>query len=520
MAVEQAVEARLDLLRQQLKASRESEPSRRWAVLKESGLLLTYAPLPEYNPPGTLSQAAANVYVPDSALEEASLCLLLSSEASPQEFAANRALCWHLCLALGLGRQHRYLAHALSKASLSQRTHPLEWRTQAQALVAAGEAPRASLCLRALLEEQSRDPVTLLLSVKASLQVGGDALKDAVQFARQAVSATEGSSSVMRAKAHVALGVALGSAAGAAFALPQTDRAAYLEEALVVLQAAVDMDPGDANALYNLALLQAEARQLPAALRSCRAALAASAGTHAASWALLALVLSAQQRIPMALAVADAGLAEAGPLYESLLLKIKARLHVAAGEPAVALRSLAHLMARVQRALTSEDKQREERRQALRKQESDLWLELARTFLAQQQTEDARFCVRQAKNLMPWSPAAHHMEGRVAQEDGNMDQAIQYYETALAVNLYYAKSALFLGRLYRKRGGPYDLTLAQAHLADGLRYEPHRHLGWYNLGMVYKAQQRHDDAERCLRTSVGLVLTAPVMSFNKLPRIL
>ena len=60
----------------------------------------------------------------------------------------------------------------------------------------------------------------------------------------------------------------------------------------------------------------------------------------------------------------------------------------------------------------------------------------------------------------------------------------------------------------------------QAHLDDGLRYEPHRHLGWYHLGMVHKQQQRLAEAENCLRVSVGLSLTAPVMSFSKLPRLL
>ncbi len=44
-----------------------------------------------------------------------------------------------------------------------------------------------------------------------------------------------------------------------------------------------------------------------------------------------------------------------------------------------------------------------------------LWLELSRIFLAQQQLDDARFCVRQARNGTPWSPAAHHMAGRVLQ---------------------------------------------------------------------------------------------------------
>lgn len=68
---------------------------------------------------------------------------------------------------------------------------------------------------------------------------------------------------------------------------------------------------------------QAEARQLAAAETNCKAALKASGGCHPPSWALLALLLSARQQIPAALAVAAAALEEAGPAYEGLLLKIK-----------------------------------------------------------------------------------------------------------------------------------------------------------------------------------------------------
>ena len=64
------------------------------------------------------------------------------------------------------------------------------------------------------------------------------------------------------------------------------------------------------------------------------------------------------------------------------------------------------------------------------------------------------------------------------------------------------------------------ITGLQGFLSDGLSYEPHRHVGWYNLGLLHKVQHRPEEAERCLRTAVGLSLTAPVMSFSKLPRLL
>ena len=46
---------------------------------------------------------------------------------------------------------------------------------------------------------------------------------------------------------------------------------------------------------------------------------------------------------------------------------------------------------------------------------TQLWLELARTFLAVHQVGDAGYCVQQAKARAPASPATHHMEGRVHQ---------------------------------------------------------------------------------------------------------
>ena len=72
-----------------------------------------------------------------------------------------------------------------------------------------------------------------------------------------------------------------------------------------------------------ICIVQAEARQLAAAETNCKAALKASGGVHPPSWALLALLLSARQQIPAALAVASAAVEEAGPAYEALLLKIK-----------------------------------------------------------------------------------------------------------------------------------------------------------------------------------------------------
>ena len=34
----------------------------------------------------------------------------------------------------------------------------------------------------------------------------------------------------------------------------------------------------------------------------------------------------------------------------------------------------------------------------------------------------------------------------------------------------------------------------QGYLPNGLSYELHKHVGWLDLGLVYKAQTRHEEA--------------------------
>ena len=49
-----------------------------------------------------------------------------------QEFATERELCWHLCIAMGLTRQHERLAQALAQTGIDEKNQPSEYRGQAQ----------------------------------------------------------------------------------------------------------------------------------------------------------------------------------------------------------------------------------------------------------------------------------------------------------------------------------------------------------------------------------------------------
>lgn len=73
------------------------------------------------------------------------------------------------------------------------------------------------------------------------------------------------------------------------------------------------------------------------------------------------------------------------------------------------------------------------------------------------------------------------------------------------------------GALLRKQGDVHDLSVAAGLLTDALRYEPHNHMGWYNLGMARKAQGHIEEGDRHLFTAVTLSAAAPVLSYSELP---
>jgi Flp pilus assembly protein TadD len=73
------------------------------------------------------------------------------------------------------------------------------------------------------------------------------------------------------------------------------------------------------------------------------------------------------------------------------------------------------------------------------------------------------------------------------------------------------------GALLRRQGDEHDLSVAVGLLTDALRYEPHNHVGWFNLGMARKAQGHTEEGEKHLFTAVTLAAAAPVLSYSDLP---
>ena len=68
--------------------------------------------------------------------------------------------------------------------------------------------------------------------------------------------------------------------------------------------------------------------------------------------------------------------------------------------------------------------------------------------------------------------------------------------------------------------GSCDLILAQSLLSSYIQvHDPSNYEGWYNLGLVCKAQGRLDEAKKHLQYAASLAAISPVKSFKSLPRV-
>eukprot|EP00884_Botryococcus_braunii_P022624 jgi/Botrbrau1/9045/Bobra.0376s0021.1 len=402
---------RLFRLREALDGTRSAGHLDRRPLLAGLGFLLLLCPPPTFRAPSLRSQGlstpAAGRQLPLSAQEEALLCLLLVMEDLPTDSWLFLPVLWGLALLLGQAGCPRYLAHLLLAAHLPQRHQPAHCLLLCQALLGSGQAAKASLALESMEGggEGAPDPLPLLLLVKAKLTEGGSAIADALRCARRAVAAT-GKGSELEAKAQQALGVALAAAGSTPGVTSSKERGALLIESVEALQEAARLDPGDPLTLYHLALLQAEARQLDEAEAGARASLQTSGGTLGPAWALLALVLSAQQRVAEALSVTQEGLREADPREHPQLLAIQARLLVALGRPDEGLVALTQLLAQLGEMGGKSHGDQLPSKQAARLAwvRGEAWGEVARCFLAKTAPGDALEAGDRYLQLCPWSP--------------------------------------------------------------------------------------------------------------------
>jgi tetratricopeptide (TPR) repeat protein len=120
------------------------------------------------------------------------------------------------------------------------------------------------------------------------------------------------------------------------------------DDALRLLQDAASLSKYSPEILYSLAWENAMQRKLNAAIESATECLELVAGSSVSTWKLLILVLSAQQNLQEAEALADLALDEAEEEEQMGILRLKAQIQASRGQFKSAVESLRSLLAIIQ----------------------------------------------------------------------------------------------------------------------------------------------------------------------------
>ena len=126
---------------------------------------------------------------------------------------------------------------------------------------------------------------------------------------------------------------------------------------------------------------------------------------------------------------------------------------------------------------------------------------LGNAYLDQRRYEDALACYRKAVALKPDFAEAHNNLGAALGKLGKSDEAIAAYQQALALNPRYAEAYNNLGNAYRARHEPEQ---AMAAYEKALALKPGLAAAYFGLGNVYEERGRHDDAIACHQRAIAL----------------
>mmetsp|Transcript_18751 Transcript_18751/g.52192 ORF Transcript_18751/g.52192 Transcript_18751/m.52192 type:complete len:509 (+) Transcript_18751:265-1791(+) len=475
--------------------------------LRNLGLAMLYGRPPTYTPITTIPDSET-IFCPRSSLEEALLCLLLSAEMEPKSLVTDPTLMWHLTLALSVAHHYAFLGNLLSQAFPSMSENPSAWEVKVQAQEAAGKRAEALQTVRNIVRFNDQAIMPKLQCARLSREMGKE-LDLEVSCARAALEKATGTG--WKRAGHLALGLALEAQAGQC--------GGDYSDAIAEVSMALQLDPHDCKLNYHLARMKALAGYPPQEVASLAVnGLQAGGAVLGPLWAVLALARASEGDFEKAIKGLDAGLYESGPAHASLLLVTKIQVLLAADEPHQALETLQQLMAHVQRGTAHIESVDPVMRKVLEKEEARMWEQGVHVFLALEQAKDAEYCVDRTLALLPHQAESHHVQGLLQQAKGQADKALVSFQTAISINPRHSDSEIRCGALYRERGASGDLIIARDLLVSGLKHRPSSSSGWYNLGLVNRADNRLEEAEEDLRSAVLLQSNVLGLAYL-LPRI-
>ncbi|KAK3148080.1 hypothetical protein QOZ80_3BG0290370 [Eleusine coracana subsp. coracana] len=457
-----------------------------------------------------------NLVTPGNNIEEAILLLLiLTRKLSLQEIKWDPDLVNHLMYALSLSGHYEVLASHLEMLLPGTYNRSERWYILALCYSACGMDDSALNIIRngfGVLERKGRPHIpSLLLGAKLCCKNPKHA-SEGIKFASKAMKSFRSCDRHFISVANHFLGVCYGPFSRSSTS--HLDKLRLQDEALGLLQDAATMAKNNPGIIYSLAWENAMQRKLNAAVECATECLEMVMGGSVSAWKLLILVLSAQQNLQEAEAVADIAIDEAEKDDQLDILRLKAQIQASRGQFKSAVESSRVLLAAIQTKKevwksTSSDKVK-----SLQKLEMDAWLDLASIYTKLESWHDSTICLHKATSIDLFYPKCWHIKGLQLEAQSLHQEALMAFSFSLAINPDYVPSMVCMARILRKLGGK-TLSIARTFLRNALRLDPTSHQAWMDLGLVLKSEGSLLEAADCFQAAYELRELSPIQDFSE-----
>ncbi|KAG7545830.1 Tetratricopeptide repeat-containing domain [Arabidopsis suecica] len=491
------------------------DPETTARIQKEYAVFLLYSG-EEAVPPNLRSQTEGS-FIPRNNVEEAILLLmLLLRKVNLKRISWDAAILDHLSFALTIAGDLTALAKQFEELSPELYDQRELYHTLSLCYQGAGEGLVALGLLRKLFSERE-DPNRILSLLMASKICGERAglAEEGLDYARRAVGNLGNECSQLNGAARFVLGITLTESSR--MAVTETERIARQSEGIQALESADMTNP---RVVHRLALENAEQRKLDSALAYAKQALKLGAESDLEVWLLLARVLSAQKRFSDAETIVDAALNETGKWEQGKLLRLKAKIRLAKGEVKDAITTYTQLLALLQvqsKSFNSAKKLPKGYVEELRSLELGTWHDLAHIYINLSQWRDAESCLSRSRLIAPYSSVRYHTEGVLHNRQGQLEEAMEAFTTALDIDPMHVPSLISKAEILLELGNRSGIAVVRSFLMEALRIDRLNHSAWYNLGKMFKAEgsvSSMQEAIECFQAAVTLEETMPVEPFR------
>lgn len=485
-------------------------------VQKDLAILLLYGSIESMAAPqGKVSEPK----FPTTSTEEAILLLfILMRKIVHGEIEFDQEIIDHLTFALSICGDFECLADHVEQILPGAYTRSERWYFLALCYSAAGQNVTAINLLKRVAgsSEAKHKPhsQSLLLGAKLCARDKDQALVG-IKFACRLIEYAISQDKHLLGQGHKFLGVCYGNAAGAS--LSDSERTLFQRESLNSLNYAFQVENGDPETVFSLALENAIQRNLATAFHNAMMYSEMVAGSSGMGWKLLVLIVSAEQRLKDAEDIVDLAIDETGRSDQLEFVRLKGILQIAQEQPKRAIETYRILLSLIQEQKEQLPATHSIYHKVLseKRLEVEAWLDLAKIYIDMEAWNDAELCLGKAKQIDFFAPRYWHTTGELYKAQEQHKESLASFVVSLSLDPDYTPSLVSIAEALISIGGQ-SLPIAKSFLMSALRLEPTNHTAWWNLGLISKIECSLQQAADYFQAAHELQFSAPVQSFAQL----